>query len=591
MTPTQFGAMAIGDLDNDGYMEVVVSGEDATFTPISKIYRNVGNDGFEEASALPGAKNSSVDLGDFDNDGDLDLLILGANSSDVYRNEGNFQFAAMHLGLPLVKTTGSVAKIINTSAAAWGDYDNDGDLDVLLSGVAIPDIDGDPTVLYRNDGGGVFSRVVLLPELRSGSIEWGDVDNDGDLDLLVTSQPALQAPVTTVWRNNRGAGFEDLQSALPGLESGSASWGDVDNDGYLDVLLAGTLANSNDTITQVYRNLGNSQNNAFVDLQTQLPAADYSTWIDFDHDGQRDVLLNRFSGNEAAGKSLVGPVSIELYRNTNAQGQFSATNADLEGIWFGSISTGDLNRDGSPDILAAGGVFNDQGSIQELGMFYYRNNVASPNQAPTTPDNLRSAFNDNDLVLEWTAASDLDNSHASITYNVRIGTTPGGSDVLSAMSLADGTRQVAKPGNAGHITRMVIRDLDPSQRYYWSVQAVDASFLGSAFAPESISTDIETEGDVEVPTDIALLGNYPNPFNPGTTIQYTLPERSHVQVTVYNALGSKVMTLVSESLPAGHHEVYWNGLDARGRTVPSGLYIYRLEAQNQTLSRTMVLLK
>ena len=94
------------------------------------------------------------------------------------------------------------------------------------------------------------------------------------------------------------------------------------------------------------------------------------------------------------------------------------------------------------------------------------------------------------------------------------------------------------------------------------------------------------EDEAELPTVLKLHQNYPNPFNPTTTINYDIPEQAHVRLTVYNVLGQQVVTLVNEEKSAGRFEVI---LDAKN--LSSGMYIYRLEAGNQTLIQSMSLIK
>lgn len=119
--------------------------------------------------------------GDYDNDGDLDLLVCGSTSNNlltrIYRNDGQGTLVDIHAGLiPLV-----------ARAVAWGDYDNDGDLGILLNGVS--DIGFRTTAIYRNEGGGVFFRLSTpLPELVGSVAVWFDHDNDGERDLLVTGE-------------------------------------------------------------------------------------------------------------------------------------------------------------------------------------------------------------------------------------------------------------------------------------------------------------------------------------------------------------------------------------------------------------------
>jgi hypothetical protein len=94
------------------------------------------------------------------------------------------------------------------------------------------------------------------------------------------------------------------------------------------------------------------------------------------------------------------------------------------------------------------------------------------------------------------------------------------------------------------------------------------------------------------PRASALLGqNFPNPFNPTTTIELTLPAGSHADVRIYNILGQLIRVLLDRDLPSGWHQVTWDGTDGTGRAVATGLYFYRLETAGHTESKKMVVLK
>ncbi|MDP3114826.1 MAG: T9SS type A sorting domain-containing protein [Candidatus Cloacimonadaceae bacterium] len=99
--------------------------------------------------------------------------------------------------------------------------------------------------------------------------------------------------------------------------------------------------------------------------------------------------------------------------------------------------------------------------------------------------------------------------------------------------------------------------------------------------------------DPVVPPSLSGLSlyNYPNPFNPSTTIAYQIPETGNVRLEIYNMKGQKVRTLVNEQKYSGSHSVLWNGTDQSGRSVVSGVSFYRLVTDNKTLSKRMLLLK
>ena len=94
-----------------------------------------------------------------------------------------------------------------------------------------------------------------------------------------------------------------------------------------------------------------------------------------------------------------------------------------------------------------------------------------------------------------------------------------------------------------------------------------------------------------MPSDFALGGNYPNPFNPATNIYYTIDSFSELNITVYDVLGNQVRNLFQGKVPPGDHSIYWNGEDQSGTGLPSGVYFYRLESKGRNILGKMMLLK
>ena len=94
-----------------------------------------------------------------------------------------------------------------------------------------------------------------------------------------------------------------------------------------------------------------------------------------------------------------------------------------------------------------------------------------------------------------------------------------------------------------------------------------------------------------LPTAFALAQNYPNPFNPRTAIKFALPVATHVRLEVFNVLGQRVAVLKDEPMAAGRHEVTWDGANTHGKSVATGVYLYRLTTEQYTETRKMVLLK
>ena len=101
---------------------------------------------------------------------------------------------------------------------------------------------------------------------------------------------------------------------------------------------------------------------------------------------------------------------------------------------------------------------------------------------------------------------------------------------------------------------------------------------------------LSTEGE-GIPTKFALHENYPNPFNPTTTLRFDLPELSNIKLTIFNMLGHKIRTYDMQNTPAGHHALKWNATNDYGDPVGAGVYLYQLQAKDFVETRKMVLLK
>ena len=106
-----------------------------------------------------------------------------------------------------------------------------------------------------------------------------------------------------------------------------------------------------------------------------------------------------------------------------------------------------------------------------------------------------------------------------------------------------------------------------------------------------IVTGIGTKDGLALPETYYLGQNYPNPFNPYTIIEFGLPERSAVDLAVYNLLGQKIKTLINESLPANNYVFEWDGTNDNGVKVASGVYLYKLISDNYTETKKMIMLK
>ncbi|MCI4668198.1 MAG: CRTAC1 family protein [Bacteroidia bacterium] len=238
------------DYDKDGFLDIFVS--DFLANRPNILFHNEGDGTFRRRENLlpePGATIGGTWC-DFDNDGDMDLFAPNGNGEDnfLYRNNGRGTFVRLTTG-DLVNDGG------NSVGSSWGDYDNDGDFDLYVC-----NSDRQQNFLYQNNGDGSFTRVLegalVNDKDRSQGSSWGDFDNDGDLDLYVTNG---QQESRKLYINN-GDGSFTTDFVEPVTREGTFSLGaahaDIDNDGDLDLMVANHVDNPN----QFYLNNGNENN-------------------------------------------------------------------------------------------------------------------------------------------------------------------------------------------------------------------------------------------------------------------------------------------------------------------------------------------
>lgn len=552
------GAVAWGDYNNDGDLDILLTGNRGdTLNPsaFTEIYQNDGlaNDALVAISApLAQVLNGAVAWGDFDNDGDLDILLAGDSSgvliTRIYRNDnGNF-----------TRVNAALVGVMQC-ALAWGDYDNDGDLDILLTGNTRS---GPVAKIYRNNRGSFADIDAALAAVSAGAVAWGDYNNDGDLDILLTGL-STSGPVAKIYQNEN-ANFVEVTASLTPVWTSAAAWGDYDGDGDLDILLAGDTGTS--SVAEIYHNNGGT----FVKAPATLVGVRLSSaaWGDFDNDGDLDILLAGRTGANAVTK---------IYRNND--GEFEDIEAPLESIFGGAVAWGDRDNDKDLDILLTGLSAAGTGIMKA-----YRNHPGLTNTAPAAPANLEASAQDNTLTLSWNEVAE--SARERMTYNLRVGTTPGGAEIIAPMSDASsGYRRIPQMGNANLNTRWTIKNL-PRGKYYWSVQAIDNSFVGSGFAE---GNDF-TIGPSEAAEAVSVA---PNPFTPNNDgfndiVNFSFSEilTPPAEVVIFNISGKQVRRL---SAPSGD-SFKWHGVDDDGRALEPGVYIYLIKANGKNISNGTITL-
>jgi hypothetical protein len=309
--PNMLGGSVFDDFTGDGLPDVFVASNDCDLG--ASLYVNRGDGTFEDHGRAAGLAGQTLALNarqaDFDNDGDLDVLLLRGGWEDpaplsLLRNKGNGVFED-------VTVSAGLAEPIATESAAWGDYDNDGRLDLYVAGEFRADRPRDPRNrcrLYHNEGGGKFvdvaARAGVQNERWAKGVAWGDYDGDGRIDLYVSNGHGANR----LYHNNGDGTFTDVAERLgvtDPYDSFSCWFWDYDNDGRPDIFVAGFRATLHEYVSdllglptkaerpRLYRNLGPD---GFRDV-TREAGLDRvwmtmgSNFADVDNDGYLDAYL------------------------------------------------------------------------------------------------------------------------------------------------------------------------------------------------------------------------------------------------------------------------------------------------------------
>jgi len=440
-----------------------------------------------------------------------------------------------------------------------------------------------PTALITGDtlSAGSFSTIVLRNDVEIGSVagtanSFTDTGlNDGqkyNYQILarVDSTGFESEMVFTSWT---AGGAKEPQPATQFSIAGDQT--------EITVSWTSPSANIDDTPMDDYAGINLYQNGNLVatfnrassDTATadqevySIPTAGYYSW-------KITVIDDESPQNESAATEMVTtPLSLPV------GDEFSTAGPVNPGIWLEStvdvngravnppsgITAANLN--GAPnggETLELRGV--DLSSINTPIFEYYYQPQGSGN-APETEDSLLVYFKNS--VDEW----------------ILVRAYPGTTSQPFQLEQIDVTNEASGNGTFLHGQFQVrFKNLAGV-----SAIANDDWFIDNVRLLDGVTTGIGDEL-LEV-LRFELMENYPNPFNPSTTIRYSLAQQGNVTLTVFNTLGQLIRTLVSNSQNAGSYEAVWNGLDDAGQQVGSGIYFYRLEADNFVQSRKMMFLK
>jgi hypothetical protein len=461
--------------------------------------------------------------GDLNGDGRLDLVAIGHGNNTPCRLLVLMQNASGHYDGISQEPMGVNQGLCNSrDALALGDVDGDGDLDLIAQGT---DNTSTPRLLlFLNDGTGTLVQQpdIFGPGLFQGAVALGDVDGDGDLDLAASGQDSSGAERFLIFSNNGAGGFTLTQQPR-GVNTGyfqgsSLVFGDVDSDGDLDIVISG--GGNNTRSLHVYKNTGGQ-----FSLSQQLVVGSEGLnnsllrLADLDRDGDLDLVAvgNNFDGGGAHARLVTFQNQGQSFSNS-----FTTLQELPGGSWAG-LAVGDCNGDGYPDVFANGydglnfrlfyfqsqsgtlvetdqpqvnfvgpivfGDFDGDNDLDMVGLpvrYLYTNLLGPANAAPGVPSALSANVVGSSANLTWTPATDTESGSPSLSYEVRLGTAPGQYNRISG---AYGTPLMGtyplnrlSPGQPG-------RKLNPGAgTYYWQVRAIDTGLRAGGWSAESSFT-------------------------------------------------------------------------------------------------------
>ena len=532
---------AWGDYDNDGYQDLAITQySDAcpSCTYPILLFHNNGDGTFSQVTnnAISQENLNSIGIawGDYDNDGLLDLFVgtrLSGNNV-LFHNDGNGNFT---------KITNSVitSEGGHTTSCSWIDYDRDGWLDLF---VANSDVN---CYLYHNNGNGTFTKITNGPIVNDlnpcrGS-SWGDFDNDGWSDLFVVT---YQGSNDLLYHNNGNGTFTKITNGPvvnDGMWGTQCCWGDYDNDGYLDLF----VTNQNGP-NRLYHNEGNGTFSISTVLPSQPPGGFLGAcWGDYDNDGFIDLHMGKVPGTSVLYKNNLG--TSFSYNSSEPMNNESC----YDGNW------GDFTNNGRLNLFVSyspnNSLYQNVGTVGNY--LICKLHGCQSNKFGIGARIIVKAGN----LREIREVNDGNGNGFMLPQHFGLGNN----------NMIDSLIVLWPYGNTER--KQVLRNISVNQTI-----TVDECAIGI----QPISS--------EIPREFLLYQNYPNPFNPSTKIKFDLPGSSVAQtfLSVYNILGKEIAVLINQPMQPGSYEVEWNASN-----YPSGVYFYKLTSGSFTDKKKFILLK
>jgi hypothetical protein len=533
---------AFGDVNNDGYIDLFVSNGNDMAQDKDHVYYNLG--GMLETNASWRASDSAygghLAIGDVDNDGDVDMAVtwygpfpsLADGLDELYIN----------LGIELEPTPSwrpAASDSDNSFSCAFGDVDNDGDLDLVF---AAGSSRAQRSKLYVNTGGVLDTNTCWLSQYSQAyGVAWGDVNGDGYLDLALANRSGSDH----LYYNHNG-----MLDTIPGWVSDRAeitnqiAFGDVDNDGDLD--LAVSISSYNGACKVYYNIDGVLETTASWVSDGNTRVYSCVAWGDVDGDGDLDLAAGGWWEPVVVFENIDGILSTTP--------SWSWITDDVDDLVTEQVAWGDVDNDGLVSVSA------------EIHTFEGENSVVYAEHYP-----LHS--------VEWVVVDDDTLSLSEYCYDLRSGW------ISLGVSLPDTT-------HTAFFYYTYSKDLDLVVSN-WERTRGNFLFLNTSY-----------EGVHEIPAggqhvETFGLKNCPNPFRRATTFYYYVPshgpgsmQRSQkVAIRIFDLSGRLITTLIDCDQSPGSHRIIWDGENAYGDQLGSGVYFFHLETTTSSETKPVLLLR
>jgi hypothetical protein len=484
------GEVCWGDFNNDGFLDLF-----QVTNNVFALYMNNGDGTFTNVASskfpapLPGGVQQAMALFmDYNNDGNLDLIVSGSDGTTtkaiLYKNSGapDYTFTIDTNNSLLGLRTGDDGDSHKDLSAV--DYNNDGWVDLFMEGWS-DDLNTRVVTLYKNVGGTFVRQTTPVggtadfEGMNAGSLHTGDVNHDGFVDMISCGYSVLTGNYTTNLYINQGDGtFVKSGASFTGIEQGEAVLFDSNNDGWLDVYVAGVgYVNGWVWPGTLYLN---NQDGTFtaVESGTNLPSGTqgYNNMAvgDFNNDGKTDLMVMLPSGDNTA-----------VYYNNGDNTFLKDVLPVADRARSGSMDVADFNNDNKLDYYLFG--YND--NLGWLGSFV-ENTTAVANLAPSIPTNVISTVVNGKYVITWDKSTDDITPQDALRYNVYVQNQSGKVYTYSPADIVTGR---LKTGSQTLLYKNeFVLDL-PAGQYTVGVSAVDQANVASAFNSISLSTTTKIE--------------------------------------------------------------------------------------------------